>query len=455
MTHFDVLVIGGGTGNNTAMAAAERGLETALVEPGPLGGTCLNRGCNPSKMLIQRANVVNTVREGSKFGVDAHVEDIRMDDFVDEVFEDLGGTADWMADQFREYDNITWYREKTRFVDERTVELDGEEVTADQVVVAAGSRPLIPPFEGVDDVDYLTSQEAIHLTEAPEELVIVGGGYIAAELGYYFDGMGSDVALVEMMDRLLPREDRAVGEEFTKAARERHDVYTGSRVEAIERDDGRIVVHADTDDGPIEIEGTELLIAVGRRPNTDSLEVENADIETDDRGFIETDEYLRASADGVWAQGDIAGNHMFKHTGDYETDVMIDNLLDGAEHEVDYTAVGHAVFTKPQVGATGKTESQLEEEGLEYVVGTQRFEDTIMAGRAHKEKYGVAKILAAPDGELLGAHVIGKGASDLVHEAMVAKRLGGTVQELAEMIYVHPTLSKAMKSAFEDAASKL
>ncbi|MFB6250802.1 MAG: NAD(P)/FAD-dependent oxidoreductase [Halobellus sp.] len=450
MADFEALVIGGGTGNNVAAAAADAGLETALIEPGPLGGTCLNRGCNPSKMLIQAANAVHHVRSAGQFHVDATLEGVDHTAVVEEMDDLLGGLAEQKADHFREKDNLSLFTERTEFVGERTVELDGETVTAEKVVIAAGSRPIVPPIDGLDNVDYLTSQDALYLRETPESLVILGGGYIAVELGYFFDAMGTDVTIVEMMDSLIPREDEAVAEAFTDIAADRHDVYTGHRVTAVEAADEGYAVHAETEaGGEATVEGTEVLVALGRRPNSDTLGLQAAGVDVDDQGFIETDEYLETTAENVWAQGDIAGNALFKHSGDYETRHTVANVVRGEERAVDLSAMPHTIFTEPQVAGVGATEGDLEEAGTEYVVGRARFSDSAM-GRAKKLDRGFVKVLASPSGEVLGTHILGYEASMLLHEAVLAVRTGATVADVADTIHAHPTLNRVVEAAFQD-----
>ena len=454
MTDFDVIVIGGGTGNSVAAAAAEAGQETALVEPGPLGGTCLNRGCNPSKMLIQRANVAETVRNGGRFGIDATIDGIDFEGFVEETESVLSGIAEDMAARYRETDGLTLYRENAKFVDERTLAVGDETITGDRIVVAVGSRPVVPPIDGLDDVDYLTSDDALYLDERPESLVIVGGGYIAAELGYFFEAMGTDVRIVQSHETLLPREDPEVAATFTEIARDRHEVYTGRRGTAVSgspSDGEGVVVTATAEDGDeVEVAGERLLLAVGRRPNSDTLDLDRAGIETDERGFVETNEYLETTAENVWAMGDVAGNFLFKHSGDYEARHAIDNVVHGERRPVDFTAVPHAVFTDPQIGGVGATEAELDEEGRDYVVGKAAYADTAM-GRAKKLDEGFAKVLATPGGELFGCHVIGHEASTLVHEAVVAMQSGeGRVEDVAGAIHAHPTLNKVMEAAFRD-----
>ncbi|MFC6942742.1 dihydrolipoyl dehydrogenase [Salinirubellus sp. GCM10025818] len=450
MADFDVLVIGGGTGNNVAAAAAEAGLETALVEPGPLGGTCLNRGCNPSKMLIQAANAVNHVREADRFHVDATLHGVDHEAVVNEMGDLLGGISADMEARYEEKENLTLFRERTSFVGERTVELDGEAVTAEKVVVAAGSRPLVPPIEGLEAVDYLTSQDALYLRETPESLVIMGGGYIAVELGHFFEAMGSDVTVIEMNDSLVHREDNEIAETLTEIAAARHEVYTGHRATAVEETGDGYAVHAETEAGDeLTVAGSEVLVALGRRPNSDTLDLDAAGIEVDDRGFIETDEYLRTTAENVWAQGDIAGNALFKHAGDYETRHTVANVVRDERRALDLSAMPHAIFTEPQIAGVGATEEELEADGTEYAVGRADYADSAM-GRAKKLDHGFVKVLAAPDGEILGAHAIGYEASTLLHEAVFAMRTGATVDDVAGAIHAHPTLNKVVEAAFRD-----
>ncbi|ADQ68756.1 dihydrolipoamide dehydrogenase [Halogeometricum borinquense DSM 11551] len=450
MSDFDVIVVGGGSGNNVAAAAADAGLDTALVEPGPLGGTCLNRGCNPSKMLIQAANAANSVRDAAKFHVDATVNEIDQAAVIDEMDDLLGGIAEDMEARYREKEHLTLFKEYTEFVDERTLKLDGDAVTAEKVVVATGSRPIVPPIDGLDNIDYLTSQEALNLRETPESLVILGGGYIAVELGYALQSMGTDVTIVEMLDSLVPREDGDIAAAFTKVAAERHDVYTGHRVTAVEEHSEGYAVHAETEAGDkLTVEGSEVLVALGRQPNSDDLGLDAAGIEVTERGFIETNEYLETTAENVWAQGDVAGNALFKHSGDYETRHTVSNVVHGEHRAIDLSAMPHTIFTEPQIAGVGATEEDLQEEGTEYVVGRAAFAESAM-GRAKKLEDGFMKVLAAPDGEILGSHAIGYEASTLLHEAVIAMRHGLSVADVAETIHAHPTLSKVVEAAFRD-----
>jgi dihydrolipoamide dehydrogenase len=451
MSDYDLVVLGGGTGNLVAAAAADRGETVALVERDRLGGTCLNHGCNPSKQLIHRANVAETVRGAEAYGVDASLDGIAYEDIVVEVTAAVTEEAEAKAERARANDNVTLYRAEGRFVGERAVEVDvdgGERITGDDVVLAGGSRPTVPDaIDGTDEVDFLTSADALRLESLPDSLVIVGGGYVAVEMAHFFGAMGSDVTVVGGSDVLGAREDRDVAERLTAAYRERFDLRLGYGASALAEDGGETVVAAEGDDGDERrIEGDEVLLATGRRPNSDEWNVDAAGLATDEKGFVETDEYLETSADGVWAIGDIAGNHMFKHSGDKEAEYVVANAVDGEREPVEYPGMAHAVFGSPEVGSLGETESEADGE---CEVGTFAYDDTAL-GSVVGADGDFAKAIVAPDGEVLGFHAVGPHASVLVHEVATAVAAGADAERIAETIHVHPALSEVVQGAFRD-----
>jgi len=461
MPEFDLVVLGGGTGNVVASAAAEDGQDVALVERGRLGGTCLNRGCNPSKQLIHRANVAETVRNADALGVDASVEDVDFERIVDDVRTAIRAKAEAKADRAREHSNVTLYQREGRFVDERTVEVaaedgpGGEQLTAETVVLAGGSRPMVPDsIDGTDETDFLTSDEALWLSERPDRLVVVGGGYIAVELSHFFSQMGTEVVIVGHGDRLADREDTDIAERLTEAYRENHELHLGYSATEIADDGGRKRVTAEAESGEaIEVAGDRLLLATGRRPNADTWNVSAAGIETTETGFVDTDKYLRTSVDGVYAIGDIAGNYMFKHSGDKEAEYVVENAVRGGEASVEYPGMAHAIFGSPQVASLGQTEDELaEDEDLaddEYETGTFDYDDTAL-GSALDDQGGFAKVLVGEDGEVLGCHVVGPEASTLIHEVSTAVAAGADAATIAETIHVHPALSEVVQGAFRE-----
>ncbi len=449
MEEYDLIVIGAGSGLDVASAAARQDMSVAIVEDGPMGGTCLNRGCIPSKMLIHRADVMRTIKGSERFHIGSEVTDTDFTAMIREVSETVDDDAESIERGVRNTDNMTLYKEEGRFIDEHTLQAGDEEINAEKIVVAAGTRPFIPPVDGLEDVDYLTSKEALRLEEQPGHLVVLGGGYIAAELAHFYGSLGTDITIIEMGDTMIGHEDKDVQQQFTDVFSEEYDVYLNHKATAVSEDDGTITVEAENRGGElIEVSGDALLVATGRVPNTDRLAVEAAGIDTDDHGFIEANEYLETSTDGVWALGDIVGNWLFKHSANYEAQIVFENAVLGHRHEVDYTAMPHAVFSEPQVAGVGYTEQELEDDGREYVVGSYEYGRTGM-GAALKDD-GFVKVLADPESrEILGCHIIGSDASTLIHEVLVAMRTGnGTVEDITETIHIHPALNEVVQRAF-------
>lgn len=447
MEEFDAIVVGAGSGLDIASAYASNGKSVAVVEPGPLGGTCLNRGCIPSKMLIHHADIVETVEGSEKFHIDAEVNSVDFQSIVREVNDEVSGDAENIEEAVRSSDNHTLYKAEARFVDEKVLEVDGEEITAEEIFVAAGTRPLIPPIEGLEEVDYMTSKEALELEERPDEMVLIGGGYISCEMAHFFDAMGTEITIIERGDSLVKREDPDISAKFTQLAEDKYNIELGMDACRVEEVGDKIKVTAEDSEGNMHsFSGDELLVAVGRVPNTDKLEVESAGIETTEHGFVETDERLETNVEGVYALGDIAGNYLFKHAANYEAEIALRNAF-GHDVEADYTAMPHAIFSSPQISGVGKTEAELREDDAEYVSTRYSYADTGM-GLALKEEDGFVKVLASPDGEILGCHMIGPHASSIVHEVLVAMRNGLGVEEMQETIHIHPALNEVVQRAF-------
>ena len=444
MKEYDLIVIGAGSGLDVASAMHSKGKKVALIEPGPLGGTCLNRGCIPSKMLIHRAEIASEIQESEKFGIEASIQDIDFQGMIKEVNENVSEDSKAIESGIENADNYDLYHFEASFVEDKVIEVDGEELTAEKILISAGSRPFIPPVEGIEEVDYLTSKDALELEERPGSLIIVGGGYIAAEMAFFYSEMGVEVTIVERGEKLLKREDKEVSEKFTELAEERYNVILEASAEKLEEEGNQKIAHLDNGE---TVEADEILIATGRRPNTDRLNLkENTSIELTDRGFIEADEGMRTSVEGVYTLGDIAENFMFKHSANYEASIVYKNMS-GMDVDADFSAMPHAVFTKPQTAGVGKTEQELEEEGLEYRKSVYQYENTGM-GQALKEEDGFVKVLTQED-EILGVHIIGPEASTLIHEVLPMMRSGGGVSEIKDTIHIHPALSEVVGRAFE------
>ena len=468
MDDVDFLVIGSGSGLDVANAAANQGQSVAVVEKGPLGGTCLNRGCIPSKMLLYHADVLETAERAGEFEIDASVEGVDFESIIRKVNEEVGEDAASIRRGLRSSDSHTLYEGEGRFVDDRTVEIvdgddEGAQVRADTVLIAAGTRPSVPDIDGIGDVDYRTSTEALQLESPPEHLVIVGGGYIAAELGHFFGTFGSDVTIVGRRPNLLPEADDEVAAAFTERYADRFTLHTGHAATAVEASGGEITLTARpyeygdgggvVDDGSVTVTGDELLVAAGRRPNTDILDVGAAGVDTDSRGFVETDEYLRTTADGVWALGDIVGEYLLKHSANHEARTAARNILGDELEAVDYTAMPWAVFASPEVAGVGATETELQAAGEEYATRTYRYDQTARGGAMHAD--GFLKAIIDLDGTILGCHLVGPEASNLIQEVVVAMKAGsGSVQDIRESVHIHPALSEVVQRGFSGQFSR-
>ena len=470
MEEFDFLVIGAGSGLDVANVAANQGQSVAVVEKGPFGGTCLNRGCIPSKMLLYHADVLETIERADAFKIDAEVTDVDFADIVREVNDDVAEDADSIRRGLESSSQHSLFEGEAHFVDERTVEVsggedDGARLQAETVLVAAGTRPSIPDIEGIQGVDYLTSTETLQLQEVPDRLVIVGGGYIAAELGHFFGTFGSDVSIIGRRPHLLPTTDEEVAEAFTERYADRFDVYTGYEAVAAEESGDSVNVDArpyppdspagadGESDDTVTVTGDALLMATGRVPNTDTLNPDAAGIETDDQGFVETDEYLRTTADGVWALGDIVGEYLLKHNANHEAMAVARNVFGDDLQPVDYTAMPYAVFASPEVAGVGAREEELRTADREFATNVHRYEETAR-GDAMKAE-GFVKVLIDLDGEILGCHIIGPDASTLIQEVVVAMKSGsGTVQDIRESVHIHPALPEVVQRAFSGQFSR-
>ncbi|MFB1066562.1 dihydrolipoyl dehydrogenase [Natrinema sp. H-ect4] len=462
MDAYDIVVLGGGSGSQVATAAADQGLEAAVVEPGPLGGACITRGCVPSKALIHRADLVSDVREAEKFGVPARLHGIDYGEITASIRETVYEKASNQESSLQDTENIALYRGEGRFVDDRTIEieLNGKgnetaEISGDTVVIAVGGRPMVPPIDGLEDVDYRTSDDALFLEDRPDELVIVGGGYIGAELGYFFGALGADVSIVGRSDQLVPREDDDVSGVVTESLETYCDVYTGYEAGSVAETDGRVTVTAkpagedESGDDTVELTADDLLLATGRRPNTDTLDLETTGVKTDETGYVETDDRLETAVDGVWALGDVLGEQPFKHAADDESKVVAANVLDDAGKTIDSEAMPHAIFTSPRVASVGQTEGELEDAGREYEAVTVPYGAAPM-GMILEADDGFVKAIAGPDGDILGCHIVGPQAPTLLHEVVVAMDGGGTVDDVAGPVHVHPALNEVVYAAFEE-----
>ena len=449
MPNFDLIVIGSGSGLEISSEAAEMGLSVAVVENGPFGGTCLNRGCIPSKMLIHCADVMETIQRSEIFGIKAKVESVDWKAIIRRVYDEIDADAQSIEDGNRESPNISVYKGAGRFVGEKTLEVNGERISAETVLIAAGTRPSIPDIPGLQEVPHITSDEALRLSEQPKRLAIIGGGYIAAEMAHFFGALGTEVTIIHRRPLLLREEDQQVAKRFTEVFQRKFKMLLSAETTRVSQNNAGINLDVSVNGGVEKVTADTLLFATGRIPNTDLLDVQATGVEFDQRGFIETDEYLKTGVPGIWALGDIVGEYLLKHSANLEAAYAANNMFNPDDKvPVDYHAMPHAIFSSPQVAGVGVTEEEAKEQELDYTSATYDYFDTAY-GSSIDDRDGFVKVLAHPHTrEILGCHIIGSEASILIQEAVNAMRARLSVDFLTQSIYVHPALPEVVQRAF-------
>jgi len=452
VTHFDLAIIGSGSGNSIP---DERFSEhrIAILEKGTFGGTCLNVGCIPTKMFVHPADLAASVSHARELGVDLTLEGVRWPEIRDRIFRRIDPISvagrNYRAERL---ENVTLFEGHARFTGPRTIDTGtGETITADQVVLAAGSRAVVPDIPGLAEVDHHTSDTIMRIDALPERLAIIGGGFVAAEFAHVFASFGTAVTILNRSDALLRGEDEEVSARFTALAREHWDVRLDTTAEKVEEYDGGIRLHLDTDGVAETLDVDMVLVATGRRSNSDGLALDLAGVEVAEDGLVVVDEHQRTTAEGVWALGDVSNRFQLKHVSNHEARVVRHNLLHVDRPEAMVTSnhevVPSAVFTSPQIASVGLTEQEAREQGLRYVTARQSFGDTAY-GWAMEDTTGFAKVLADPDtGRLLGAHLMGPEASNLIQPLIGAMSFGQTAQEVARGQYwIHPALTEVVEN---------
>ena len=456
---FDLVIVGTGSGNSIPGPEFDH-WNIAIIEKGLFGGTCLNVGCIPSKMFVYAADVAEIIRDSATYGIQASIEEVNWPAIRDRVF----GRIDPIVQGGEEYrlgvecPNITVLKGTGRLVGSKTLDVTGDDgqvtrVSGRHIVLGAGARPFIPPYPGLDDVPFHTSDTVMRIDSLPQRMIIFGGGYIAAELGHVFAAFGCEVTIINRGERLLRREDDDISIRFTEIASRRMDVRCGSEVTKVEQIGNDIRIEIQRNAGVETVEADMLLVAAGRVPNGDLLGAPDVGISCE-QGRILVDEHFRTSLEGVWAFGDISNVHQLKHLANAEVRALRQNLLkaegeiDGPMLSVDDRFVPHAVFGHPQVASVGLTERDAREQGLSIVVALKDYGATAY-GWAMEDSQGFCKLIVdAESRQLLGAHLIGPQASSLIQPLVQGMEFGQTVDQLAsQQFYIHPALTEVIENA--------
>ena len=441
-----ILVLGGGpAGYVAALRAAQLGAEVAVVEHREIGGTCLNRGCIPTKAMVAGAERLQQARESDAFGV--HAEGVTLD------FGAFMARKDAVARQLRDGVEHMLAARKVEIVPVRgrlagpgRLALDGARtLEGDAVILATGSDTVRLPLFDFADPRVMTSDELLRIEQVPESLIIVGGGVIGCEFASVFARLGTAVTVVEMLDQLLPGEDKRVGRTLQQAFRRAGiEVVLKAGVESSEaRDDNVRLTLA----GGRELAAAAVLVAVGRRPVSGDMGVAEAGVEIDERGFVVTDETQRTTLDGVFAAGDVAGPPLLAHWAYHQGQAAAENAVTGGRRAVDRRIVPNCVFSSPEVASVGLTEDRAKQEGREVEVAGLRF-NAVSKAVAEGEAEGFVRIVCEPGaGAVLGASLVGPRVTELVHELALAARAGLTLRDVAETIHAHPTLAEGVGEA--------
>ncbi|MFL6407713.1 MAG: dihydrolipoyl dehydrogenase family protein [Nitrososphaeraceae archaeon] len=498
---FDLIVIGSGSGLDVANAAYQHGLRVAVIEKGRMGGTCLNRGCIPSKLLIHSADVAETIKSAHVFGL--KVEGFSVD--FHSIVEQVNGIVDLQSEKIRKSfegkENPKLFANECKFVGEKIISIEGDGsghhnsndngndektimITADKILLATGTRPRTPEINGLKESGYITSDEALRLSKQPKILTIIGGGYIACELAHFFGALGTKINIIQTREVLIPDEDEEISKKFTEIFSKKYNVYLGYETTFVSKENDNNnnsskfnVIAKNASGKQIQLDSDELLIAAGRIPNSDRLDLEKTGVKINKKGYIITDRYLETNVKGIFALGDAIGRYLFKHSANYEAQYAFYNILHPDRMiPISYYAMPHAIFSSPQVAGVGFTEQELAKKQqennkqndnkndntkniIDYRKSVYHYIDTAM-GLAIKDHDGFVKFLTGKkDGKILGCHIIGSQASILIHEVLAAMRGytddngDGTIENITKSIHIHPALSEVVARAAAVATS--
>ncbi|TAH22517.1 MAG: dihydrolipoyl dehydrogenase [Cytophagales bacterium] len=457
---YDVTVIGSGPGGYiAAIRCAQLGLKTAIIEKyNSLGGTCLNVGCIPSKALLDSSeHYHNAAHTFKTHGIDLNDLKVNLPQMISRKREVVKQTCDGVAFLMKK-NKIDTYYGLGSFVDKNTIKItptknQGEEASVKQIqtnktIIATGSKPIILPSVPYDKQRIITSTEALELKEIPKHLIIIGGGVIGMEIGSVYGRLGSKVTVIEFLDSLIPTMDKTMGKELQKVlAKLGFDFYFKHKVIGASVNGEEVTVSAENSNGEtITFKGDYCLLSIGRKPYTEGLGLENAGIKLDNRGKIEVDAHLETNVKGVYAIGDVIKGAMLAHKAE-EEGVLVAEQIAGQKPHINYLLIPNVVYTWPEVAGVGYTEDELKTSGRKYKTGSFPFK-ALGRARASMDLDGTVKVLAdAATDEILGVHIIGPRAADMIAEAVVAMEYRASAEDIARMSHAHPTFTEAFKEA--------
>jgi len=449
--HFDAIIIGTGqAGPSLAARCAAAGMTVAIIERHKFGGTCVNTGCIPTKTLVASAYAAHVARRGAEYGFvvngDVHVDMKRVKDRKDEVAgRSNRGVEEWL----RGLKNCTVIQGHARFQSSRTVVVNDEVLQADNLFINVGGRASIPAMPGINDVPFLTNSSMMDVDFVPKHLIIVGGSYIGLEFGQMYRRFGSDVTIVEKTPRLIGREDEDVSEEVRKILEmEEIRVLANAKCISLAKHDSRIAVGIECEEGPPEVLGTHVLLAVGRTPNTTDLGLDRAGVATDQRGYIIVDDQLQTNVPGIWALGDCNGRGAFTHTSYNDYEIVADNLLNSDHRSVSDRIQAYALYIDPPLGRCGMTDAEVRKSGRAALV-TKLPMSAVNRAIEKGETKGFIKIsVDAETKHIMGAAILGTGGDEVVHVLLDVMYASAPYTVVQRAMHIHPTVAEYLPTVF-------
>lgn len=441
MKEFDLIIIGGGRASSLAKMAGNLGKKVALIEKDALGGTCPNRGCVPSKLLIGYAHAARNVKEASRHFIDATINHIDIEKIFEKTNDYIAKIDGVYAKKFNE--NVTVFRGVGSFVSNKIVQVNDELLTAKHIVIATGTRPMKPPHEKA-----WSSDNIFPLKHIPKSIAIVGSGFIAVELANFFDAIGIATKLLVRSETLLSNEDETIAtifkEEFTKNV----DVAFNTTVQETLYENNQFELTLKNTNGEITHHTCEaLLYAIGREANSDTLHLENTNIKLTQKGFIQRNAFFETTEKDIFVVGDAAGEYMLQHAAAYEINHLGKYLYEGEKSALKFKYMPHAVFCDPEIASVGITEEKAKKENIQYVATTTNWLASAKA-QSLRVKYPLTKLIVNPyTYEILGCHMIGFESSTMIHQVLAVMHLSNDIRHLKEMLYIHPALSEALLPA--------
>lgn len=451
--HFDIIVIGSGGGTKLVRPVAALGKQVAIIEKESLGGTCLNRGCIPSKMLIHSADVATVVQEASRYDLEVKGDlEVHFQNLIKRVNEKVSEESKSIKPLYDNNPNIKLYQGEATLLGDRKVKVGAETLSADKIVIATGAEAAKVDIPGLEGLPYMTYREALKAKTLPKKMIIIGAGYIACELGYFFGALGTEVHFF-VRSEMLRKEDKDIKNEFRKAFEKKFAIHDYSELKKIDYKGGIFTLdflskHSEKQ----RLQTDSCLLATGIAPNTKNLGLENTKAQLNSKGYIVVDDSMQTHEKNVYAIGDCVGHYLFRHSVNFEGEYLFNNLFGkGSPKPIKYPPMPHAVFTNPQVASVGPTEDELIKTKQPFYKGLCRYENSAM-GMALRSEFGFVKLIFCQTTNLLlAAHIIGDEASNMIHMLIAYIKMNAKLDDLLETIYIHPALPETIRNAARDA----